>query len=207
MSASPDLCLKTVTFIFEPSCLQVLCWIICCPTCYEAQQSVWSARLWRGKKQHNFTLMWQLRCAIYTTDPSSVHTQSPPELVSLLSFFVVAADCSKRLWNFGTETFSPPFQNFDSHQAANPLKLLGKLCKEEEAAVELCIYRKLNWRLKTQQCTLPLCVPQPHPTQTESTVGLDGSGYLAQYQIRGVPPNAVDLRVFLAFGTVQTRRD
>lgn len=47
-------------------------------------------------------------------------------------------------------------------------------------------------------------MPQPHPTETESTVGLDGSGYLAQYQIRGVSPNAVDLRVFLAFGTVQT---
>lgn len=47
-------------------------------------------------------------------------------------------------------------------------------------------------------------MPQPHPTETESTVGLDGSGYLAQYQIRGFFPNAVDLRVFLAFGTVQT---
>lgn len=47
-------------------------------------------------------------------------------------------------------------------------------------------------------------MPQPHPTETESAVGLDGSGYLAQYQIRGVSPNAVDLRVFLAFGTVQT---
>lgn len=47
-------------------------------------------------------------------------------------------------------------------------------------------------------------MPQPHPTETESTAGLDGSGYLAQYQIRGVSPNAVDLRVFLAFGTVQT---
>lgn len=29
---------------------------------------------------------------------------------------------------------------------------------------------------------------------------------LAQYQIRGVPPNAVDLRVFLEFGTVQTQK-
>lgn len=58
--------------------------------------------------------------------------------------------------------------------------------------------------LGTQQCTLPLCVPQPHSTETETTVGLDGSGHLAQYQIRGVSPNAVDLRVFLAFGTVQT---
>lgn len=47
-------------------------------------------------------------------------------------------------------------------------------------------------------------MPQPHPTETETTVGSDGSGYLAQYQIRGVSPNAVDLRVFLAFGTVQT---
>lgn len=47
----------------------------------------------------------------------------------------------------------------------------------------------------------------PHATAApsrESTVGSDGSGYLAQYQIRGVSPNAVDLRVFLAFGTVQT---
>lgn len=47
-------------------------------------------------------------------------------------------------------------------------------------------------------------MPQPHPTETETTAGLDGSGHLAQYQIRGVSPNAVDLRVFLAFGTVQT---
>lgn len=69
-----------------------------------------------------------------------------------------------------------------------------------------CACGKLYWKvtLGTQQCTLPLCVPQPHPTETETTVGLDGSGYLAQYQIRGVSPNAVDLRVFLAFGTVQT---
>lgn len=61
-----------------------------------------------------------------------------------------------------------------------------------------------KWHWGTQQCTLPLCVPQPHPTETETTAGLDGSGHLAQYQIRGVSPNAVDLRVFLAFGTVQT---
>jgi len=48
-------------------------------------------------------------------------------------------------------------------------------------------------------------MPQTHPTETESTVGgSGGSGYLAQYQIRGVSPNAVDLRVFLVFGTVQT---
>lgn len=47
-------------------------------------------------------------------------------------------------------------------------------------------------------------MPQPHPTETETTAGSDGSGHLAQYQIRGVSPNAVDLRVFLAFGTVQT---
>lgn len=47
-------------------------------------------------------------------------------------------------------------------------------------------------------------MPQPHPTETESTVGSGGFGYLAQYQIRGVFPNAVDLRVFLALGTVQT---
>lgn len=49
-------------------------------------------------------------------------------------------------------------------------------------------------------------MPQPHPTETESTVGSDGSGYLAQYQIRRGSPNAVDLRVFLAFGTVQTEK-
>lgn len=47
-------------------------------------------------------------------------------------------------------------------------------------------------------------MPQPHPTETETAVGSDGSGCQAQYQIRGVPPNAVDPRVFLAFGTVQT---
>ena len=55
-----------------------------------------------------------------------------------------------------------------------------------------------------RQCTLPLCTPQPHPTETEASAGLDGSGRLAQYQIRGVPPDAVDPRVFLAFGTVLT---
>lgn len=33
---------------------------------------------------------------------------------------------------------------------------------------------------------------------------MGGFWVLAQYQIRGVSPNAVDLRVFLAFGTVQT---
>lgn len=56
-------------------------------------------------------------------------------------------------------------------------------------------------------CTLPLCSPQPHPTETEASEGLAGSGSLAQYQIRGVSLNAVDLRVFLEFGTVQTERN
>lgn len=49
-------------------------------------------------------------------------------------------------------------------------------------------------------------MPQPRPTETESGAGSGGSGYLAQYQIRRGSPNAVDLRVFLAFGTVQTEK-
>lgn len=51
------------------------------------------------KKEHNFTFMWQLHCAIYTIELSSVHTLCPPELVSFFVFLIVA-DCSKRLWNF-----------------------------------------------------------------------------------------------------------
>lgn len=39
------------------------------------------------KKEHNFTFMWQLHCAIYTIDLSSVHTLCPTELVSLFFFF------------------------------------------------------------------------------------------------------------------------
>lgn len=39
------------------------------------------------KKEHNFTFMWQLHCAIYTIELSSVHTLCPPELVSFFCFF------------------------------------------------------------------------------------------------------------------------
>lgn len=54
-------------------------------------------------------------------------------------FFLVliVADFSKRLWNFKNLT---PFSKLGFPPGRrSPLKLLGKLCKEEEAAVELCM--------------------------------------------------------------------
>lgn len=104
----------------------------------------------------------------------------------------------------------PLFKSLDSLQATylhppTPRKLLGKHCKEEEAAV--VTVHAADYRLGSgtgHATTHASSLPQPHPAETEPTAGLGGSGYLAQYQIRGVPPNAVDLRVFLAFGTVQT---
>lgn len=45
-----------------------------------------------GKKDHNFSFMWQLHCAIYTIDLSSVHSLCPPELVSHL-FLVLFLFC------------------------------------------------------------------------------------------------------------------
>lgn len=130
-----------VTFNLEPSRLLVLCWIFYCPvmkTSYEAQSSAWSASF-RSQKEQNFTFMWQLHCAIYTIDLSSVHTRCPPELVSLLFVFLFF-DCRwlqqktlelQRPYPFSKLGFSPGRQS--------PSETVGENCKEEEAAVELCM--------------------------------------------------------------------
>lgn len=84
----------------------------------------------------------------------------------------------------------------------------GNFCKEEAVAVELCM-QKTILRIETGCSTHAhfLCAHRSHSQQTEPSEGLAGSGSLAQYQIRGVSLNAVDLRVFLEFGTVQTERN
>lgn len=169
------------------------------------------------EKNLNSTFKWQLHCAIYTIDLSSVHSRCPPELVCLiflfscLSFmFWMLLISAKRLWNFKKKNkkthLTPIFQNLDSLQTTSPLETVGKILQRGRSSCWTVYAANCTkkWHWGTQQCTLPLCVPQPHPTETETTAGLDGSGHLAQYQIRGVSPNAVDLRVFLAFGTVQT---
>lgn len=51
--------------------------------------------------------------------------------------FLIVADRSKRLWNFKKPY--PLFKTWIPSRPPIPLKLLGKLCKEEEAAVELCM--------------------------------------------------------------------
>lgn len=153
------------------------------------------------KKKQNFTL--ELHCAIYTIYLFSVRTQCPPELVFCYFCFLIVADFSKRLWNFKNLS---PFSKLGFPPGRQSLWNCWENSAKRKKQLLNCACGKLYWKvtLGTQQCTLPLCVPQPHPTETQTTVGLDGSGYLAQYQIRGVSPNAVDLRVFLAFGTVQT---
>lgn len=107
----------------------------------------------------------------------------------------------------GTSKTLPPIQKLGfSPGRQSSSETVGENSAKRKMQLSNCARKKLYSSVipGTQHCTLPLCIPQPHPTETESTVGLDGSGYLAQYQIRGVSPNAVDLRVFLAFGTVQT---
>lgn len=196
-----------VTLNLEPRCLLVLCRIFYCPICYEAQQPLWPANFRSLKKnKRNFTL--ELHCAIYTIDLFSVHTRCPPEIVCCFFFCVIFVFWSllisaKRLWNFKTPY---PFSKLGFLPGRQSLWNCWEKSAKRKKQLLNCACGRLYWKvtLGTQQCTLPLCVPQPHPTETETTVGLDGPGYLAQYQIRGVSPNAVDLRVFLAFGTVQT---
>lgn len=129
--------------------------------------------------------------------------------VFLFVFFVLnVADFSKKTLELQKKKkhLTPIFQNLDSLQTTSPLETVGKILQRGRSSCWTVYAANCTkkWHWGTQQCTLPLCVPQPHPTETETTAGLDGSGHLAQYQIRGVSPNAVDLRVFLAFGTVQT---
>lgn len=100
----------------------------------------------------------------------------------LFVFFGLLLVPAKRCWNFKNHT--TPLLPFFSKlwipsRPPVPLKLLGKLSKEEEAVfVELCNAAKVYWRvtLGTQQGTLPLCAPQPHPTETETAAGPDGAG-------------------------------
>lgn len=131
--------------------------------------------------------------------------------VFLFVFYVLnVADFSKKTLELQKKNkkthLTPIFQNLDSLQTTSPLETVGKILQRGRSSCWTVYAANCTkkWHWGTQQCTLPLCVPQPHPTETETTAGSDGSGHLAQYQIRGVSPNAVDLRVFLAFGTVQT---
>lgn len=130
--------ISLVTFDSGPSRLLVLRWIYYCLICYEAQWSVRSDSLWRRK--HNFTFMWQLHCAIYAIDLSSVHPRCPPELVSRLLFFkipfMIVDDRSKRLLEL--QKLYPFLKTWIPPTPLIPLQLLEKLCIEEEAAVELC---------------------------------------------------------------------
>lgn len=120
---------------------------------HEAQWSAWSASH-RGQKERNLTSMWQLHCAIYTINLSSVHTLCPPELVSLSVliplFCLIVADCSKRLWNSNNNNkkrtpYPPFFKNLDSLQATNPpLKLLGKTLQRGWSSFELCVQETVS---------------------------------------------------------------
>lgn len=139
-------------------------------------------------------------CNIHT-DVSSVRTQRSPELVSL-SFFVIVTDCSVRLCT--SKNLNPLFTTWILSKLPVPLWNCWENSAKRKKQLLNCACR---WQTHTHMRahTLPLCMPQPLPTETESRDGgLDGPGYLAQYQISGVCPNAVDLRVFLAFGIVQT---
>lgn len=101
---------------------------------------------------------------------------------SFLLVFLIVADCSKRL---ELQKPLPPFKTWIPSRPPISLKLLGKLCKEEEAAVELCMQQSVLKSDTGYTIMHTSSLPQPHPTETESTtVGLDGSGSLAQYQIR-----------------------
>lgn len=73
------------------------------------------------EKNLNSTFKWQLHCAIYTIDLSSVHSRCPPELVCLiflfscLSFmFWMLLISAKRLWNFKKKNKkkNPPYPHF-----------------------------------------------------------------------------------------------
>lgn len=99
---------------------------------YEAQWSAWSDSF-RNQKE-------QLHCAIYTIDlffrPYSMSTRAG---FSFVLFYLIVNDCSKRLWNFKNLT---PFKTWILSRPPIPLwNCWGKLCKEEEADVELCMQK------------------------------------------------------------------
>lgn len=91
------------------------------------------------KNKRNFTL--ELHCAIYTIDLFSVHTRCPPEIVFCFFFgyfcFLIVADFSKKTLEL--QNTLPLFKTWIPSRPPISLKLLGKICKEEEAAVELCM--------------------------------------------------------------------
>lgn len=120
----------------EPSRLLVLCWIFYCPICYEAQRSVWSASFRRKKKRTQFHLHVTVTlCNIHHRPffrPYSMSTGAGFSFVFWL-LLIAAKD-------FGTSKKTLPlFKTWIPSRPPIPLKLLGKLCKEEEAAVELCM--------------------------------------------------------------------
>lgn len=160
-----------------------------------------------GKKRTRFHLHVRITlcniCHRSFFRPYSMSTRAGFFCLFVSFFFWLLLIAAK---DFGTSKTLPLFKTWIPSRPPIPLKLFGKTQQSGRSNYWKCACSELYWKVKlgTRQCTLPLCTPQPHPTETESTAGLDGSGYLAQYQIRGVSPNAVDLRVFLAFGTVQT---
>lgn len=137
--------------------------------------------------------------------PHSMSTQAGFSLVfggifllSSLEGKGIFTDYIIRLWNFLNLS---PFSKLGfsaGHQSPTWNCRVGqkKLQRKQQLLCCACRY----WRVtpSTQMCTLPLCRLQPRPSRH---CGIGCFWYLAQYQIRGVSPNAVDLRVFLVFAT------
>lgn len=166
-----------------------------------------------SQNEHDSAFTWQVHCAIYTKT-SSVLTQCPHKLVSLLFFwqggdFLLSSFLGKgiftdsiiRLWNL--LNLSPFSKTWILTRPTVP-QLWGRGKKLKRKQQPLCCACRY-WRVapSTWTCTLPLCTPQPHPSRDR---GIGWFWYLAQYQIRGVSPNAVDLRVFLCLVLYKQKR-
>lgn len=105
--------------------------------CFEAQRSVWSASCRRKKRTQFHLHVTVTLCNIHHRPffrPYSLSTGAGFSL--FFSFFLLLQIAAK---DFGTSKTLPHFKTWIPSRLPIPLKLLGKLCTEEETAVELCM--------------------------------------------------------------------
>lgn len=160
----------------------------------EAQRFVWSASFSGsgGRKLPIFTFAWQF-IVQYTPEtwlPSTPDVHWSWFLMKLLSLFFHCCFLQQKELKtplLPSSPRSPLFIIWIPSRLPIPLDTVGKTLQRGRNSFWRVLAANCTeeWNSVQERCTLPLCVPQPHPTETESTAGLDGSGYLAQNQIRG----------------------
>lgn len=128
-----------------------------------------------SQSEHDSAFTWQVHCAIYTKTflPSSLDVHTSWFVFSFLRWGIfyfllfggkdILSDCIIRPWNFLNP--SPFSKTWILTRPTVPhLKLWGGKKLERKQQPLCCTCRYWGVTPSTWTCTLPLCMPQPHPS-------------------------------------------